>query len=49
MAIKSLIPKQPYALLRCLAIFLAIFWSSSALASQESEILLARGNKYYLD
>jgi tetratricopeptide (TPR) repeat protein len=30
-------------------ILLAVFWAGGAFASQESEILLARGNKYYLD
>lgn len=42
-------PWKRRALLGLMGILLALCWAGSASASQEAEILLARGNKLYLD
>ena len=49
MAVKALIQQKWGPRLGLFWILLAVFWAGGAFASQESEILLARGNKYYLD
>jgi tetratricopeptide (TPR) repeat protein len=46
---KMKLMQQRGVCLGLLGILLVVFWVGGAFASQESEILLARGNKYYLD
>ncbi|HAY22964.1 tetratricopeptide repeat protein [Desulfobacca acetoxidans] len=49
MAKKEFTRRSPGLGLKTFWVLLIILWATGGFASQESEILLARGNKYYLD